>query len=157
MGPSWNDPQRWVELLEGRNCPLCTRSERPGIAATLDSCLVAVDETVNVRGYCCLILRRHATELHQLSADEGAAFVNDAQRVARVLQQVTGAIKLNYEIHGNIIPHIHLHIVPRYAGDPIERTGQGFAKIRESPYQPGEFERFTAQFAEALKAENPVP
>jgi diadenosine tetraphosphate (Ap4A) HIT family hydrolase len=27
---------------------------------------------------------------------------------------------MNYEIHGNTIPHLHMHLYPRYSGDPFE-------------------------------------
>ena len=37
---------------------------------------------------------------------------------ARVLKSLFSPTKLNYEIHGNTIPHLHLHLLPRYAGDP---------------------------------------
>jgi diadenosine tetraphosphate (Ap4A) HIT family hydrolase len=46
--------------------------------------------------------------------------MRDIQRVSRALQAVTGAIKMNYEIHGNTIPHLHVHFFPRYEGDPFE-------------------------------------
>jgi diadenosine tetraphosphate (Ap4A) HIT family hydrolase len=46
--------------------------------------------------------------------------MKDIQRVAKVLQVITGAVKLNYEIHGNTIPHLHLHLLPRYREDPFE-------------------------------------
>ena len=29
-------------------------------------------------------------------------------------------IEVNYEIHGNTVPHLHVHIFPRYIGDPFE-------------------------------------
>ena len=32
----------------------------------------------------------------------------------------SGATKMNYEVHGNTIPHLHMHFFPRYAGDPFE-------------------------------------
>jgi diadenosine tetraphosphate (Ap4A) HIT family hydrolase len=73
-----------------------------------------------MRGYCCPVLKWHAVELSDLSADEGAALMNDIQRVAKVLQVITGAVKLNYEIHGNTISHLHLHLLPRYREDPFE-------------------------------------
>jgi diadenosine tetraphosphate (Ap4A) HIT family hydrolase len=40
--------------------------------------------------------------------------------VSRSVQAVTGAVKLNYEIHGNTIPHLHIHVYPRFVGDPFE-------------------------------------
>lgn len=39
--------------------------------------------------------------------------------VARVLGELFQPAKLNYEIHGNTIPHLHLHLFPRFAGDPF--------------------------------------
>lgn len=67
-----------------------------------------------MRGYCCLVFRRHAVELHDLTADEGAAFMRDIQRVSRALKPLTGAVKLNYEVHGNSLPHLHMHFFPRH-------------------------------------------
>ena len=51
--------------------------------------------------------------------------------VARALKQELGSTKLNYEIHGNTIPHLHLHLYPRFEGDPfvgrpIDGAAQGF-------------------------------
>jgi len=40
--------------------------------------------------------------------------------VARAVRAATGAQKMNYEIHGNTLSHLHLHLYPRYAGDPFE-------------------------------------
>lgn len=31
----------------------------------------------------------------------------------------SGAAKIRYEIHGNTIAHLHLHVFPRYEGDPF--------------------------------------
>ena len=30
------------------------------------------------------------------------------------------SVKMNYEVHGNTIPHLHMHFFPRYPGDPFE-------------------------------------
>lgn len=95
-----------------------------------------------MRGYCCLVLKRHAVELYDLSADEASALMGDIQRVAKALQAITGAVKLNYEIHGNTIPHLHVHLFPRYKGDPFENKPIDPQFIQESPYKEGEFESF---------------
>ena len=31
-------------------------------------------------------------------------------------------IRINYEIHGNTIPHLHLHVFPRFPGDPFDQS-----------------------------------
>jgi hypothetical protein len=45
-----------------------------------------------------------------------------------------------HEIHGNTLPHLHVHLFPRYNGDPFEDGPFNPSLIRESPYGPGEFE-----------------
>jgi diadenosine tetraphosphate (Ap4A) HIT family hydrolase len=57
--------------------------------------------------------------------------------------EVTGAVKLIYEIHGNTIPHLHVHLFPRYKGDLLENGPINPRLIKESPYGAGEFENFT--------------
>jgi diadenosine tetraphosphate (Ap4A) HIT family hydrolase len=38
--------------------------------------------------------------------------------VGRALQDAFAPVKLNYDVLGNSVPHLHTHIVPRYADDP---------------------------------------
>ena len=38
--------------------------------------------------------------------------------VGRALEAVLLPVKLNYDVLGNSVPHLHTHIVPRYAEDP---------------------------------------
>jgi diadenosine tetraphosphate (Ap4A) HIT family hydrolase len=149
--PSWTDPDRWSALVDGSNCPLCGRDSGPNVVASLETSLVTTDEAVAVAGYCCIILKDHRVELHQLSEQEGGAFMADVKRVATAVQAITGAIKLNYEVHGNVIPHVHMHIVPRYPGDEIERTGKPFAQLEGPAYRAGEFASYERRLANALK------
>jgi len=69
-------------------------------------------------GWVFVVLRRHASELYELSADERAAHIEDVSRVAAALAAVYRPVKMNYELLGNQVPHIHWHLVPRLAGDP---------------------------------------
>jgi diadenosine tetraphosphate (Ap4A) HIT family hydrolase len=39
-------------------------------------------------------------------------------RVGQALETVFKPLKMNFEILGNAVPHLHGHIVPRYYGDP---------------------------------------
>ena len=55
-------------------------------------------------------------------------------QTARTLARLYNPRKVNYEIHGNTIPHLHMHLYPRYAGDPYEgRPISNEARFQRSP------------------------
>jgi diadenosine tetraphosphate (Ap4A) HIT family hydrolase len=149
--PSWGDAPRWRGLKDGTQCPFCVDGPRDTVA-TLSASVVTADASVNVKGYCCIVARDHATELHEMDSATACRFMEDVRRVGRLVQEITGAIKLNYEIHGNVVPHVHMHIIPRYPGDAIERTGEPFARLDVSPFGEGEFEAFRERLTRALTA-----
>jgi diadenosine tetraphosphate (Ap4A) HIT family hydrolase len=106
---SWNSAE-WSALCSGAACPICLHGKPDGIVVELVSSYLTSSSNAPMRGYCCVVLRRHAVEMHELSDDEAIGFTRDIQRVSRVIQELTKAVKLNYEIHGNTIPHLHMHI-----------------------------------------------
>jgi diadenosine tetraphosphate (Ap4A) HIT family hydrolase len=69
-------------------------------------------------GSTVLLLKRHATELWQLEVAERAVLIEEVSRVARAVGAAFDAVKVNYELLGNVIPHIHWHLIPRRADDP---------------------------------------
>ncbi len=69
-------------------------------------------------GWTVLVLQRHATELFHLTPVERIQLMEDVNRVAQALAQIYGAQKINYELLGNQLPHIHWHIIPRLPTDP---------------------------------------
>ena len=72
-------------------------------------------------GWTFLLLKRHATELWQLEPGERAQLIEEVSRVAHAVGTAFGAAKMNYELLGNAIAHIHWHLVPRRADDPAPR------------------------------------
>jgi diadenosine tetraphosphate (Ap4A) HIT family hydrolase len=119
--------------------------------AELDASWVTTQEAAPVRGYVCLVSRAHAVELHDLPVAKAAAFMRDAQLTSRVLSDVTGAVKLNYEIHGNTLPHLHMHFFPRYRGDQFEGRAIDPGSSVQPVYGPGEFERIRRDFLARLR------
>lgn len=69
-------------------------------------------------GWTVVVLRRHATELFQLAPTERFQLIEEVTRVAEMSAHVHQAKKMNYELLGNQLPHVHWHIIPRLAGDP---------------------------------------
>ena len=151
----WTDPGRWRAMMSGTDCPICRRGAGWDPVAELEVSAVMAGPDAPMRGYCWVPLTRHAVGLHDLPPNEGAAYMRDLQRVSRAVQAVTGAIKMNQEIHGNTVPHLHTHVFPRYPGDRFEGGPIDPRAVREPVYGPGEFERFRAALRAALAAGSP--
>jgi diadenosine tetraphosphate (Ap4A) HIT family hydrolase len=117
---AWNDPDQWAALCSGAACPICRSGEPMDVVAGLEASWVTMQEAAPVRGYVCLVSQIHAVDLHDLPATAAAAFMRDARLTSMVLSAITGAVKLNYEIHGNSLPHLHMHFFPRYPGDQFD-------------------------------------
>lgn len=74
-------------------------------------------------GHLMVVPRRHVPDITHLDSAEGAALFAGAQRAVRALQDALGPDGFNLGINaGNaagagIAEHVHLHVVPRWAGD----------------------------------------
>jgi diadenosine tetraphosphate (Ap4A) HIT family hydrolase len=69
-------------------------------------------------GYCLLVSRTHATELSQLNDTVRPAYLAEMCLLARAIEDGFHPHKLNYELLGNQVPHLHWHLFPRYSHDP---------------------------------------
>jgi diadenosine tetraphosphate (Ap4A) HIT family hydrolase len=151
----WRDPERWARWVRGDDCPIC-RYAADGTdvpIAELEVSRLMMTEDGPMRGYAWMPFRRHVVELHDLTDEEGAAFMRDIRLVSRAITASTGAVKLNYEIHGNTVPHLHLHLFPRYEGDPFEGGPINARAVRGPVYAPGELDAIIARVKEALAPE----
>ena len=75
----------------------------------------------------------------------------DVQRAGQALLQVTGAVKIIYEIHGNSMPHLHVHLFPRYLDDAFPSAPIDYRVTTPSPYEnPFAFAWFVSQMQQAL-------
>ncbi len=72
-------------------------------------------------GWSVLVLKKHATELFELSGEERRDLMDEVSCVAQALAIVFKPLKINYELLGNQMPHIHWHVIPRLSSDPCPR------------------------------------
>lgn len=105
------------------DCPLCRQLAMP--SGTDPDRLVDFPQSVIVlgrwqyyKGYCVAVARRHVRELHDLSRDEQHAFMDEVVAVGQTLAKSFRPRKLNVEMLGNQVPHLHCHLFPRYEVDP---------------------------------------
>ena len=69
-------------------------------------------------GWVVVVFKRHATELFHLAPTERIQLMEEVNRIAKILSELFEAKKINYELLGNQLPHIHWHVIPRRANDP---------------------------------------
>jgi diadenosine tetraphosphate (Ap4A) HIT family hydrolase len=149
---TWNDHDRWAALCSGISCPICCQNEPLDLVATLEASWVTMQEAAPVRGYACLVSRTHVVELHELPEATACAFMRDARKVSSALLASTGAVKLNYEIHGNSLPHLHMHFFPRYRGDRFEDQPINPRVAVQPVYAAGEFRKLLDVFLCSLSS-----
>lgn len=121
----WNLDERWEARISGTSCEFCRwdeamRATYPVEVARLRVSRWFLGANQYVRGYSVLVFDQHAIELHNLDSRERQAFVEDIADAGRALERVLQPIKMNIELLGNVVPHLHCHLKPRY---PHDRPG----------------------------------
>ena len=67
------------------------------------------------RGYAYAIWKgSHVAEPTELSAEEAAGFWTEVGLVAAAIERRYRPVKMNWLSLGNTVPHLHVHLVPRY-------------------------------------------
>jgi histidine triad (HIT) family protein len=102
------------------------------VAGEIPATVVAQDErTVTfmdinpaTRGHALVIPRTHARDLLEIDPDDLAAVVQAGQRLARTMKATLQADGINLinscgERAWQTVFHFHLHVIPRYADDPM--------------------------------------
>lgn len=70
-------------------------------------------------GYCLLFAKKHVTELFHLDKAVRGELMEELSAAAAALATVFSPTKINYELLGNMVPHMHWHIIPRFESDPL--------------------------------------
>lgn len=103
------------------HCPMCSRWE---LDVDLQICELEQSYLILNRdqffpGYCLLFTKQHQTELFHLDQQARQGLMEEISLVAQALADCFQPDKLNYELLGNMVPHIHWHLVPRFSSEPL--------------------------------------
>ena len=117
-------PQEFFDWRAGIGCPMCDgrpAADEYGVrilaGKVSDAYLVRSDIQ---RGMSVVIWRgRHVAELTELTEGEVTAYWSEVLSVGRAIEGLMEPIKMNYSVLGNAVPHLHTHVVPRFASDPL--------------------------------------
>jgi len=102
-------------------CPMCRKwSDDADLqVAELEECFVTLNRDQFFPGYCFVFAKKHVTELFHLEATRRHAIIDEVNRVAEALNEIFQPTKMNYELLGNMVPHMHWHLVPRFSTDSL--------------------------------------
>jgi diadenosine tetraphosphate (Ap4A) HIT family hydrolase len=112
----------WDRVAAGEGCafdaPRAANTAEWDEVAKLSASTWYLPANQQYRGHGILVFDpRHATRLDQLSSAEWAAYAADLQRVVSGIVAVCRPDHMNVESLGNVMPHLHWHVVPRYRND----------------------------------------
>lgn len=104
------------------DCPFCALLREgmthPAAIAELPSGLAILNVDQRYRGRAVLIFSRHVETIDDLTAEEFGAFGEDMRRLSRAVAQVGRAERMNQALLGNVVSHVHWHVIPRRPDDP---------------------------------------
>jgi diadenosine tetraphosphate (Ap4A) HIT family hydrolase len=119
---SWQDYQKWEQMIDGTNCPMCQDIHMPEnrhsfLVKELAQSYVRLPKNQDPYGLVLVALKRHATELYELESQERDEFFKEVAKVSKAVKELFKPVKLYYGIFGARCPHFHCHIIPHYISD----------------------------------------
>jgi diadenosine tetraphosphate (Ap4A) HIT family hydrolase len=116
------DYPRYARHSQKESCPVCNAEPMPD-----DQTDIAVNDRVwicgeypgqgRLFGKMYVMPCKHFVNFEDMPPVDMIEFMSEVQRVGAALRKVTGAVKINYEMHANSGAHLHIHLCPRYLDD----------------------------------------
>lgn len=105
-------------------------------------------------GKCHITAKYHAAEFEDMPYDEMCGFMQNLQTVGRALHRVSGAVKINYEMHANSVPHLHCHLFPRYLDDDFPSAPIDYRLTEPNVYESqAEYHHFITEMQREIQAQ----
>jgi diadenosine tetraphosphate (Ap4A) HIT family hydrolase len=98
------------------DCALC-RQDGGAVLWRDDFCRVVAVDDPDYPGFCRVVLNRHVPEMTDLASDERHRLMQVVFEVESALRDVLRPDKVNLASLGNMVPHLHWHVIPRYRDD----------------------------------------
>jgi diadenosine tetraphosphate (Ap4A) HIT family hydrolase len=101
-----------------RRVAACRAGTDPTAIARLGAGWAVMGDPQVIEGYCLLLPDPVVPHLNALTEAGQAAFLADMARLGQAVLELTGALRINYAIFGNLEPALHAHVFPRHADEP---------------------------------------
>ena len=97
-------------------CELCDLAAPMTVYADSKLSVIIVDDA-NYPGFCRVIWRDHVREMSDLAREDRLLLDEAVYQVEQAVREVMAPAKVNVASLGNVVPHLHWHVIPRYTDD----------------------------------------
>jgi Diadenosine tetraphosphate (Ap4A) hydrolase and other HIT family hydrolases len=130
----------FIKASDELNCPVCNDEPAPDGQNDIeinDKVWICGEYPGQGRlfGKMYVMPRKHYFHFEDMPIHEMTDFMSEVQRVGRVLRKITGAEKINYEMHANSGAHLHIHLFPRYLDDDFPSAPIDYRINKPAPYE----------------------
>lgn len=100
-------------------CELCGTDGGEVLYRNAELRIVAVTgaDGENYRGFCRVVWNAHVKEMSDLAVADRSTLMKTVFKLEAVLRAQLNPEKMNIASLGNMTPHLHWHVIPRFTGD----------------------------------------
>ena len=115
------------------DCPLCdVQAETVLWQDTF--CRVILADEADYPGFLRVVVNAHVKEMSDLSISNQENLMRVVFAAEAALRKVMQPDKINLASLGNVVPHLHWHVIPRYEDDPHFPNPVWGARLRDTPH-----------------------
>jgi diadenosine tetraphosphate (Ap4A) HIT family hydrolase len=97
-------------------CPLCAPTGEKVVYLSDLYRIIAVNDP-NWPGFCRVIVNTHSKEMTDLTTADRTAIMEAVYATEDILRDLMQPDKINLASLGNVVPHVHWHVIPRWEND----------------------------------------
>ncbi len=117
-----------VDTAIHRMVAACRSAAHAPLITRMKSGWAVLGNSQFLRGYSLLLPDPVVPHLNAMASAHREQFLNDMAHLGDAVLSVTGALRINYAMFGNVEPALHAHVVPRYVDEAAEfRTAHPWA------------------------------
>ncbi|WP_165008374.1 HIT family protein [Neisseria yangbaofengii] len=99
------------------NCPICHAENEDVLLQTPKLRVIAVHNEAGSPAFCRVIWQEHVAEMTDLPQAQRDEIMGMVYRVESAMRQVLQPAKINLASLGNVVPHLHWHVIARFEND----------------------------------------
>lgn len=112
----------------------------PKVIARMASGWAVLGDSQFLKGYCLLLPDPVVAHLNDFTGSARQQFLSDMADLGDAILAVTSALRINYEMLGNLQPALHAHLFPRYDDEPADLKTKAVWLYPEQAWQDTAFD-----------------